>query len=29
MQILNTPVPAVETNAASENTQTIIPEITE
>ena len=29
MQILNTPVPAVETNAAPENTQTIIPEITE
>ena len=29
MQILNTPVPAVETNTASENTQTIIPEITE
>lgn len=29
MQILNTPVSAVETNAASENTQTIIPEITE
>lgn len=29
MQILNTPVPAVETNAALENTQTIIPEITE
>ena len=29
MQILNTPVPAVETNAAAENTQTIIPEITE
>lgn len=29
MQILNTPVPAVETNATSENTQTIIPEITE
>ena len=29
MQILNAPVPAVETNAASENTQTIIPEITE
>lgn len=29
MQILNTPVPSVETNAAPENTQTIIPEITE
>lgn len=29
MQILNTPVPAVETNAAPENTQTIIPEITD
>ena len=29
MQILNAPVPAVETNDAPENTQTIIPEITE